>query len=405
MGLSLFSSFLVINAFNIATENSVTPKPYRFPVYPVNECPRSENEFKTAAQRRNCTRGLRYLCAPNKYISSLIEFCTDRPRSLYAQGNCVLLEGTGDLDHYKCVEKFNSSCPSEYYYDEEIYKYPACLEIDKEHGCFVADNDCNEREFPTTETQLNISKMETIGNETVRKASPRLLAIVYIIAVVSAGIILIWVILQKRRKAKKDTQKSKTIEREKKQNEESGHKTALTDEKQQHNPEIDDGKLRQFLSKGEITVCHVRCIIVGCGKAGKTTLLKRLQNVSFNELMQTERTKMVDVHVNSFEVLLKEETIQSVRTKNVSEKSSPKNTTFGELENIPMDTLEHAAKNNNAENEEKSISESHSQEKTLVENQFSRKTNDEDIPTNVDDKIDFEKYFFVQNHVPSWLWI
>lgn len=111
--------------------------------------------------------------------------------------------------------------------------------------------------------------------------------------------------------AKKDTQKSKTIQREKKQNEESGHKTTLTDEKQQHNPEIDDDKLRQFLSKGEITVCHVRCIIVGCGKAGKTTLLKRLQNVSFNELMQTERTEMVDFHVNSFEVLLEEETIQS----------------------------------------------------------------------------------------------
>lgn len=87
--------------------------------------------------------------------------------------------------------------------------------------------------------------------------------------------------------------------------------------------------------------------------------------------------------------------VVGVRTKNVSEKSSPKNTTFGELENIPMDTLEHAAKNNNAENEEKSITEPHSQEKTLVQNQFSRKTNeihDEDIPTNGDDKIDFEKY-------------
>lgn len=77
------------------------------------------------------------------------------------------------------------------------------------------------------------------------------------------------------------------------------------------NPEIDDDKLRQFLSKGEITVCHVRCIIVGCGKAGKTTLLKRLQNASFDELMQIERTEMVDFHVNSFEVLLEEETIQS----------------------------------------------------------------------------------------------
>lgn len=37
-------------------------------------------------------------------------------------GNCVILEGTGDLDHYSCVEKFNSSCPLEFYNDEEIYK-------------------------------------------------------------------------------------------------------------------------------------------------------------------------------------------------------------------------------------------------------------------------------------------
>lgn len=145
MGLSLFRVFMVANAFNIATENPVTSIPYRFPVYPVNNCPRNNNEFQTAAQRRNCSRGLRYLCAPNKYISSLIEFCTDRKRSLYEKGNCVLLEGTGDLNHYSCGEKFNSSCPSDPYYDEEIYKYSACLEIDKDLRCFVADNDCMER--------------------------------------------------------------------------------------------------------------------------------------------------------------------------------------------------------------------------------------------------------------------
>lgn len=56
------------------------------------------------------------------------------------------------------------------------------------------------RELPTIETPLNISKMDSVGNETFRRASPRLLAIVYIIVVVIAGMILIWVILQKRRK-------------------------------------------------------------------------------------------------------------------------------------------------------------------------------------------------------------
>lgn len=58
------------------------------------------------------------------------------------------------------------------------------------------------RELSTIETPLNISKMETVGNETFRRASPGLLTIVYIIAVVSAGMILIWVIFQKRRKGK-----------------------------------------------------------------------------------------------------------------------------------------------------------------------------------------------------------
>ncbi|XP_065922668.1 uncharacterized protein [Magallana gigas] len=315
--------------------------------------------------------------------------------------------------------------------------------------------------------------METVGNETFRRSSPRLLAIVYIIAVVSAGMILILVIFQKRRKeqceryknkdenksllkdpeppieqndeikldetainvskhnqiqitstdmlsetVKKDTQKSKTIQREEKQNEESGYKTATIDGKQQHNPEIDDDKLRQFLSKGNISVCHVRCIIVGCGKAGKTTLLKRLQNVSFDKLMQTERTEMVDFHVNSFDVLLKEETIQSVNKEDtlptilfskekletglkanagkITEEDQPgvggknllvENSSQRNTENIPRDLLKTPANNNNAGNERELLPEP--QDKIVVQNQLSPNTNETRVE---DDKTNFEKY-------------
>lgn len=77
--------------YNIKTKYSlylikVTATPYRFPVYPVNKCPRNKTEFQTSAERRNCIGGSRYLCAPNKYMSSLIEFCTDRKRSLFGTG-------------------------------------------------------------------------------------------------------------------------------------------------------------------------------------------------------------------------------------------------------------------------------------------------------------------------------
>lgn len=104
---------------------------------------------------------------------------------------------------------------------------------------------------------------------------------------------------------------TKTLPRDNHNPEESRQNTTLIDVIQQDDLQIDDDKLREFLSKGELTVCHVRCIIVGCGKAGKTTLLKRLQNLSYDEIKQTESTEMVDFHVNSFEVLLEEETIQS----------------------------------------------------------------------------------------------
>lgn len=75
--------------------------------------------------------------------------------------------------------------------------------------------------------------------------------------------------------------------------------------------EINEQKLREFLSKGELTVRHVRCIIVGCAGAGKTTLLRRLKNLTFEEIKSIESTKIVDVHVNCFEVLEDEETIES----------------------------------------------------------------------------------------------
>lgn len=59
---------------------------YRFKVYPVDECPMNETEFKGAARRRNCTGDTRYLCAPDKNLTSLIEFCTDQKKSLYEKG-------------------------------------------------------------------------------------------------------------------------------------------------------------------------------------------------------------------------------------------------------------------------------------------------------------------------------
>lgn len=68
---------------------------------------------------------------------------------------------------------------------------------------------------------------------------------------------------------------------------------------------------------------------------------------------------------------------------------------LAQIGNNPMNVHKTPAKNNNGENEGKSIPEPHCQDKTLVMNQLGTKaykTHKEDIATNEDNEIDFEKY-------------
>lgn len=76
--------------------------------------------------------------------------------------------------------------------------------------------------------------------------------------------------------------------------------------------EINENAIREYLRKGELTIQHIRCIIVGCAHAGKTTLLRRLKNSPYEELKNIESTEILDVHVNIFEVNKEEETIQCI---------------------------------------------------------------------------------------------
>lgn len=60
----------------------------------------------------------------------------------------------------------------------------------------------------------------------------------------------------------------------------------------------------------EITIRHIRGIIVGCGGAGKTTLLERLKGTSYQKLKYIKSTVIADVHSNCFEVLEEDLTIK-----------------------------------------------------------------------------------------------
>lgn len=73
---------------------------------------------------------------------------------------------------------------------------------------------------------------------------------------------------------------------------------------------MDENKLREFLRKEEIKISHLRCIIVGCAHAGKTTFLKRLETTKIVKVKNIKETEMADVHVNIFEVSEDGETIE-----------------------------------------------------------------------------------------------
>lgn len=58
----------------------------------MDRCPMNSTEFEAAARRRNCTGNSRYLCAPDKHLTNLIEFCTDVAKSLYGKGSRFFLK-------------------------------------------------------------------------------------------------------------------------------------------------------------------------------------------------------------------------------------------------------------------------------------------------------------------------
>lgn len=68
---------------------------------------------------------------------------------------------------------------------------------------------------------------------------------------------------------------------------------------------------REKIQRDEkITVRQIRGIIVGCERAGKTTLMERLKGTSYQKLKNIKSTVIADVHSNCFEVLEEEETIK-----------------------------------------------------------------------------------------------
>ncbi|XP_048743278.2 ankyrin-3-like isoform X2 [Ostrea edulis] len=115
---------------------------FSFEVHQVSNCPMSKDAWEKASIRLNCTQQHGYHCVPDKYFTSLIEFCYPQGYRLpFERGNCLELAADGILNHVPC-NKFDSGCPEQFYFSNEIYKYPKCLSINTNFRCFDADVPC-----------------------------------------------------------------------------------------------------------------------------------------------------------------------------------------------------------------------------------------------------------------------
>lgn len=59
---------------------------YTFKVLPVDQCPMNESGWQAAASRTGCNDTNVYHCAPDKFHSSLIEFCYYKKPNLVEKG-------------------------------------------------------------------------------------------------------------------------------------------------------------------------------------------------------------------------------------------------------------------------------------------------------------------------------
>nr|XP_022291466.1 uncharacterized protein LOC111102848 [Crassostrea virginica] len=133
----------------------------------VRDCPQDEKEWRKASKRLNCSDDAfssvnRYHCLPADNLTTLIEFCYKRTRVLVIDGLCmVFIEGRDIVNPYKC-SKFKEGCPNRWYFTDEMYKFPACLEIDPTQRCYKAEASCQQStRFKTDDPNTTLS---TLGN-------------------------------------------------------------------------------------------------------------------------------------------------------------------------------------------------------------------------------------------------
>lgn len=164
----------------------------------VDDCPHSEEKWRKAAARKNCSAyanqcddpsKLVYHCIINEYVTQTLEVCA------YTQyiflGQCTSYSISGNLiqqnSRTNCADFTENPCPSDFYNSDEAYKYPGCYQLTRKTT--VTENPMSKeyRDTPST-TRSNLSAKTTLNM--LEKEEKKEMNIVTLAIIIVLGVLL-----------------------------------------------------------------------------------------------------------------------------------------------------------------------------------------------------------------------
>ncbi|XP_078321091.1 uncharacterized protein LOC111111025 isoform X2 [Crassostrea virginica] len=247
----------------------------------------------------------------------------------------VFLEEKNILNHYHC-SIFKDGCPNSRYFSDEMYKFPACMEIEPTQRCYKAEPSCQ-----TTSSFLNVlldTTSSTLVNETSNSstADPKHRKIDPPVIILCTIVLILLLCISSYIAWKKKWTQTCCGSKDNIQPEES---IDLLEMERQEKIEADidefgieyllqelprDTKMLPIIAKklsipqeilhwslddrhkfvtsmkdGNISVYNSRGIVIGCARAGKTTLVKKLRGA---RNLTTESTSGIEIHSHLFKL-------------------------------------------------------------------------------------------------------
>lgn len=142
-------------------------------VFIAKSCPHPNNinKWEKASHRLHCLHsptstdmGNAYHCLPTSFLNETVEFCGEGIS--VPPGHCPIYNYTDKADDkpglYNC-NAFISGCPTERFSSKDVRKFPSCLNINREHGCYEEESSCPK----TSVTQVPKETTKDVNTVTI----------------------------------------------------------------------------------------------------------------------------------------------------------------------------------------------------------------------------------------------